>query len=593
MKLLRSIFVTLFLALSVAAQAIEPSTEVVTLNGKRYYVHSVEQGQTLYSIARTYNVTVDDILAANEGLTVSTLRYDQTIYVPVVELSKREQKRLKKEAKSVPEEVLHTVQPGETVYSLSRRFRLSEEQFMAINNLSSPADLKAGMSVRTAVQGVEADVTVAEQKPGDQHPESEVATSLQSADTARYDTALYEAMSRQEAQKLVDTMMVDKETYAYLFGDETSLTDSVQPLDIEFLRLGENNVLKAALMMPFHAKGKVNPNAVDFYRGMLVAMEELKKEGMSIELSVFDTENSVPRIKELLAYEDGLLDANIIFGPVYEDEVRHVLPLAEDNHIPLVTPFADMSNISSPVLFQMQPAAEFKGEKLAQIFPEAEEVVYIYAATNDNAFVADMRVLTDSLPSRSLNFVYNRQPLLYRRNSDGTNGELISDKSLLRSQSKKLFVIAADKDTDVDRILATLSSARIYNAERGLSVGDYVVAGNRRWMRMESLDHQLFFKNNVAFLVTHHAKRHEYVVRQFDAAYIKAYQMLPTMFAYRGYEAAMIFCRKMFSGLDASILDETFRPLMTTYRFKLDNGMYSNSEWVLEQYNRNFTIDVK
>lgn len=593
MKLLRSIFVTLFLALSVAAQAIEPSTEVVTLNGKRYYVHSVEQGQTLYSIARTYNVTVDDILAANEGLTVSTLRYDQTIYVPVVELSKREQKRLKKEAKSAPDEVLHTVQPGETVYSLSRRFRLSEEQFMAINNLSSPADLKAGMSVRTAVQGAGEDVTVAEQKPSDQHPESEVATSLQSVDTARYDTALYEAMSRQEAQKLVDTMMVDKETYAYLFGDETSLTDSVQPLDIEFLRLGENNVLKAALMMPFHAKGKVNPNAVDFYRGMLVAMEELKKEGMSIELSVFDTENSVPRIKELLAYEDGLLDANIIFGPVYEDEVRHVLPLAEDNHIPLVTPFADMSNISSPVLFQMQPAAEFKGEKLAQIFPEAEEVVYIYAATNDNAFVADMRVLTNSLPSRSLNFVYNRQPLLYRRNSDGTNGELISDKSLLRSQSKKLFVIAADKDTDVDRILATLSSARIYNAERGLSVGDYVVAGNRRWMRMESLDHQLFFKNNVAFLVTHHAKRHEYVVRQFDAAYIRAYQMLPTMFAYRGYEAAMIFCRKMFSGLDASILDETFRPLMTTYRFKLDNGMYSNSEWVLEQYNRNFTIDVK
>lgn len=593
MKLLRSIFVTLFLSLSVAAQAIEPSTEVVTLNGKRYYVHSVEQGQTLYSIARTYNVTVDDILAANEGLTVSTLRYDQTIYVPVMELSKREQKRLKKEAKSAPDEVLHTVQPGETVYSLSRRFRLSEEQFMAINNLASPADLKAGMSVRTAMQGAGEDATVKEQKPNDQHPESEVASSLQSADTVRYDTTLYETMSRQDAQKLVDTMMVDKETYAYLFGDETSLTDSVQPLDIEFLRLGENNVLKAALIMPFHAKGKVNPNAVDFYRGMLVAMEELKKGGMSIELSVFDTENSVPRIKELLAYEDGLLDANIIFGPVYEDEVRHVLPLAEDNHIPLVTPFADMSNISSPVLFQMQPAAEFKGEKLAQIFPEAEEVVYIYAATNDNAFVADMRVLTDSLPSRSLNFVYNRQPLLYRRNSDGTNGELISDKSLLRSQSKKLFVIAADKDTDVDRILATLSSARIYNAERGLSVGEYVVAGNRRWMRMESLDHQLFFKNNVAFLVTHHAKRHEYVVRQFDAAYIKAYQMLPTMFAYRGYEAAMIFCRKMFSGLDASILDETFRPLMTTYRFKLDNGMYSNSEWVLEQYNRNFTIDVK
>lgn len=593
MKLLRSIFVTLLLALSVAAHAIEPSGEVVTLNGKRYYVHSVEQGQTLYSIARTYNVTVDDILAANEGLTISTLRYDQTIYVPVVELSKREQKRLKREAKSASNEALHTVQPGETVYSLSRRFGLSEEQFMAINNLSSSADLKAGMSVRTKVEEAETDAAVAEQRPNAQHPQSEAATPLHPADTARYDAALYDAIRRQEAQALVDTTMVDRETYAYLFGDEESLRDSVQPLDIEFLRLGDNNVLKAALVMPFHANSKVNPNAVDFYRGMLLAMEELKKGGMSIELSVFDTENSVPRIKELLAYEDGLLDANIIFGPVYEDEVRHILPLAEDNHIPLITPFADMSDMSSPVLFQMQPAAEFRSDKLTQIFPEAEEVVYIYAATNDNSFVSDMRVLTDSLPSRSLNFVYNRQPLLYRRNSDGTNGELISDKSLLRSQSKKLFVIAADKDTDVDRILATLSSARIYNVERGLSVGDYVVAGNRRWMRMASLDHQLFFKNNVAFIVAHHAKRHEYVIRQFDAAYIRAYRMLPTIFAYRGYEAAMIFCRKMFTGLDASIFEETFCPLTTTYRFKFENGMYSNSEWILEQYNRNFTIVVK
>ena len=63
------------------------------------------------------------------------------------------------------------------------------------------------------------------------------------------------------------------------------------------------------------------------------------------------------------------------------------------------------------------------------------------------------------------------------------------------------------------------------------------------------------------------------------------------MFSYRGYDAAMIFCRKMFSGIDESFENEAITPLITTYRFKKINGLYVNTEWIREAYKSNFTIN--
>jgi hypothetical protein len=65
------------------------------------------------------------------------------------------------------------------------------------------------------------------------------------------------------------------------------------------------------------------------------------------------------------------------------------------------------------------------------------------------------------------------------------------------------------------------------------------------------------------------------------------------MFAYRGYDAAMIFCRKMFSGLDPNISEEYFCPLTTPYRFSFEDGIYVNTEWTTEHYHTNFTIESR
>ena len=58
----------LFLVAPKAVRAqvqIERSTEIITISNKQYYMHHVKHGETLYSLARTYQVTEEEIRRLN------------------------------------------------------------------------------------------------------------------------------------------------------------------------------------------------------------------------------------------------------------------------------------------------------------------------------------------------------------------------------------------------------------------------------------------------------------------------------------------------------------------------------------------------
>ena len=63
---------------------VEKSTEIVTISDKRYYMHHVKKGETLYSIARVYEVTQEEILKMNPEINELGLQADMVIGIPVV-----------------------------------------------------------------------------------------------------------------------------------------------------------------------------------------------------------------------------------------------------------------------------------------------------------------------------------------------------------------------------------------------------------------------------------------------------------------------------------------------------------------------------
>ena len=63
------------------APKITVSTEKINVNGAIMLVHKVKGGETLYSIAKAYDVTIDEIVRHNEFLKAG-LKEGSTIYIP-------------------------------------------------------------------------------------------------------------------------------------------------------------------------------------------------------------------------------------------------------------------------------------------------------------------------------------------------------------------------------------------------------------------------------------------------------------------------------------------------------------------------------
>lgn len=135
-------------------------------DGKRFILHRVDQGQTLYALARRYGRSVADIKAANPDLSES-VRYDQVVRIPIPNgaLSRKEEKAIdkaiRKEEKQVEREAkvtnsanapapknaqktddparagIHVVEPGQTLYSLAVRYGVPQADVRRWNNLAN------------------------------------------------------------------------------------------------------------------------------------------------------------------------------------------------------------------------------------------------------------------------------------------------------------------------------------------------------------------------------------------------------------------------------------------------------------------------
>ena len=63
------------------------------------------------------------------------------------------------------------------------------------------------------------------------------------------------------------------------------------------------------------------------------------------------------------------------------------------------------------------------------------------------------------------------------------------------------------------------------------------------------------------------------------------------MYSYRGYDTAIIFCRRMYEGFeDVGTLST---PLATPYSFVFEDGLYINTYWTMERYKSNYSIEVE
>ncbi|CAN5188568.1 hypothetical protein BH23BAC3_BH23BAC3_08590 [soil metagenome] len=84
--------------------------------------HTVQRGETLFSISRTYDVTVGDLRRWNQ-LESDNLSLGQELHVG---------------PSGDEDSVIHTVQPGETLFAISRLYGVTIAEIQSWNNMDSP-----------------------------------------------------------------------------------------------------------------------------------------------------------------------------------------------------------------------------------------------------------------------------------------------------------------------------------------------------------------------------------------------------------------------------------------------------------------------
>lgn len=572
MKRLQLIFAAILL-MTMAAMATEPSKVIVKYQDKKYYVHTVADGDTLYSLSKTYGVSQEIIIRVN-GMESADIVLGTKVYVPCIEGRVMQDNEGAEEAT----EGKHVVSAGETLYSLSRKYGMTEEQLLEMNGLKSHTDIKAGMTLK-----VRMNKSSNAKAKSDGDARNGTASSRKQNDGNMYQGS----DERASAESLTVANISQELADAKQVADSAVLEPALEE-DALFAVVAPSTVLQVTLVLPFHVKGEVKETMVDFYRGVLLGFEDLKAKGRSVELSVLDSKRSLTVINELI--ENGEFDTQLIIGPVYGDEFAPLLKHAEDNGIPVVSPLQYVES-DSHVLFNMPPMKSLRGAPIAGLVDGSRKVVTIYASQNDNSFISEVRSVATHNVELPLNFKFDRGSYFYKRNSDGSNGVQVNIEDLMRDKDSKVFIIMASTATDVDRILTTLSSTKSSIRGRGLVYGDYMVVGNSEWLKMGSIDRDVFFHNDVVFVVPYYANRIEDKVRIFDGRFVTNYNAMPSRSAYRGYDAAVIFGSMMFEGIDR-FLDKTHMPLVTPYTFKRVNGSYVNTNWVRQHYRHDSKIIV-
>jgi len=290
-----------------------PSTGIKEPDNE-YTFHTIQSGETLYSLSVKYKVKADQILNANPGLSVATFRTDKNIRIPKQQAVEEFQST--PEVKVVTESIEYKIKKRETMYSLCKKFDVSSTELTDLNPILKKG-VKAGQVIKIPVKS---DKTVA--------VNSTVSKDL---------------------------------------GNESDVNSLLNaPVKTERV-----NMIKVALLLPFMAEEQTNTSEtlrfVEYYEGLLLAVDSLKNRGVSVKLSVYDTKEGTAETEKILRKSE-LKEANLIIGAVKNDQISQIANFAKENNIKYVIPFTSRNDdvLNNSSVYQVNTPHSYLYAKAAQ-----------------------------------------------------------------------------------------------------------------------------------------------------------------------------------------------------------------------------------
>lgn len=131
----------------------------------------------------------------------------------------------------------------------------------------------------------------------------------------------------------------------------------------------DNYTVWVALLLPFTSEdGGQNATTnrmVEYYEGVLLAMEDLKRMGISVDLQVADIGSSDRRLQSILLSDD-LKEVDLVIGGLSDKHTQSISAFCNRYNIPYVIPFTSQNNavLKYPKVYQVNMSQ-------AEIYPRA------------------------------------------------------------------------------------------------------------------------------------------------------------------------------------------------------------------------------
>ena len=332
---------------------------------KRYVSYKIKEGETMEFIAKRLKVSTNDLLRLNPDVGKTPLPNTMIVIPnPKIKISsshntsnKRDYVVIEEEKKTPNDSIVkgntekkkksvfqttvitgiktHTVEAGETVYRITKKYNISKEDLIKLNPEYPQLEnneLSIGQILK--IKTIQQTLTIDEEEI----KQNFITHTVRSKETVYGITHLYN-ISKEDLVLLnpeFPEIKNDKLDIGQLLKIK-KITHIEERENFSFYRdsIQENTSINLTLLLPFKteefdtlAPKKIFRNSIanlvtDFYMGAEIAVDSLRKQGIEIHMNVFDTGTKGDNISEIIAKGE-LEDQDIIIGPFYSEKVTNV-----------------------------------------------------------------------------------------------------------------------------------------------------------------------------------------------------------------------------------------------------------------------------
>ncbi len=542
-----------FCLLPVFFTAQTKSTDIKTINGKKYYIHKVEKGQSLYAIAKTYNMDVNSILAENDDA-IDGLNAGQELKIPFESLMKTTSVAI-----DTNKYVYHKIQKGETVYAITKKYNIDDKIINTLNpNISKGIKEGEYLIVGEKKKFVSNNTTTT------QGLKDTILYTVNQGETLYGLTVKFNVLQSQitASNPLAKDGIKQGQLLKIPQKKATTATSNVikdQVVSTSYSTFGSTNndtivfnkpkkiAYNIGLLLPFKlaeldminidelARAKASfPStqalAMDFYTGFKKAVDSLSSKDFDVSLSLFDIdEKDSLKIETLCkSYDFKKLDA--VFGPLYSAEFKLMSSRAKALSIPVVSPLTQQNKIL------------YNNALASKINPSQYTLIEGLADYCSDSLMSSSNIMI-------VNTVPKDLPYLKTFKSEYNDNLLLKGKTI-KDSIKVVKGIAGVKAAYVEgkrNVVVVLTNNHVYLQDFITQLASFsekkniVLVGFNSVTSIDNLDQGYLNKLQFHFATANHVDYENPATRQLARQYQDVFSTDPSDYYFQGFDIATYY----------------------------------------------------